>query len=217
MIAAPPLRFASPIDELPMNDGREPIAPSWWRVLRWRPWSLELEPVSPAHSARVARALSEDIAAWLGIGGLDEMRAGTPVWAAESHELALRGDTYRYLVVQDGVLAGVIELRRDAVNGHIGYWLRTESRGKGTITRANRLILLIAFEGLGLKAVDWTAADGNDDSIAVMTRLGAEYMDTYPTPGRLYRDSEVRYRLTRRSHHVADSGPRNLRELLTCD
>ena len=82
---------------------------------------------------------------------------------------------------------------------------------------ANRLILLIAFEGLGLKAVDWTAADGNDDSIAVMTRLGAEYMDTYPTPGRLYRDSEVRYRLTRRSHHVADSGPRNLRELLTCD
>lgn len=199
-----------------MSDGRDPIPPSWWRVLRWPVWDLSLEPAAPEHAACVARALSEDIAAWLGIGALDEMKAGTPVWAAESNDLALRGDAFRYVVRCGRQIAGVIELRRDAVNGHIGYWLTTAARGRGTMTRANRLILLIAFEGLGLRAVDWTAAEGNDDSIAVMTRLGADYLDTYPTPGRLYRESEVRYRLTRRSFEPGDGGPRNLRELFRC-
>jgi RimJ/RimL family protein N-acetyltransferase len=187
--------------------------PAWWRRLVWPAWQLALEPVDRAHAGRVRRALTSEIAQWLGTGSLDDMRAGTLVWASEAESLALKGAAFRYLAVRDGRFAGVIEVRPDAVRGHVGYWLRRAERGRGTITLANRLVLAIAFDGIGLRAVDWTADARNADSIAVMERLGARHIATNKawTAGR---ELEVRYRVERASYHADPTGPASLRALI---
>lgn len=188
-------------------------APAWWRTLVWPAWRLALEPVRREHAGRVRRALTAEIAQWLGIGNLEDMRAGTPVWASESGALATKGSAFRYLAVREGRFAGVIEVRPDAVRGHIGYWLRRTERGHGTMTLANRLVLAIAFDGIGLRAVDWTADAENSDSIALMRRLGARHIGTNQgwTRGR---ELEVRYRMERAMYRTDPTGPTNLRALL---
>jgi len=215
------------------------IGPAWWRPLAWAPWAIALEPVEPRHASMVARALTDEIARWLRIGSASEMRAGTPVWAHESPDLGRTRQAFRYLVRRDGAFAGVVELRPDAVQGHIGYWLRPSARGKGTMTMANHVLLLVAFEGLGLKAVDWTADVRNSPSIAVMTRLGGSEIDRVPIVDPLSREpreegdgrragsahatgpgprsEQIRIRVTRRRFVPVAGGPGSLRELLRRD
>src|SRR5262249_29539729 len=136
-----------------VSEGRTDGAfPAWWRRLEWRPWGLVLEPVAREHATRVRRTLTAEIARWLGIGSVEDMRSGTPVWASESAELARFGRGFRYLIHRDERFAGAIEVRPDAVKGHIGYWLRRAERGRGTIMLANRIALLIAFDGMRLRA-----------------------------------------------------------------
>lgn len=193
------------------SDGKYP---AWWRDLSWGAWDLTLQPVGRDHAARVRRALTAEIAHWLAIGSVEDMRSGTSVWASESGELARTGRAFRYLIVREGKFAGVIEVRPDAVRGHIGYWLRRGARGHGTMTLANSLILHVAFDGLGLKAIDWVADAENTTSIAVMTRLGATLVDRYRARDGI-REFEVRYRLTRRRFSPDATGPGRLRALLT--
>jgi len=173
-----------------------------------------LTPVERADAARVRRALTVEIARWLGIGTVEEMRGGTAVWASESDELARAGNAFRYVVERDGTFAGVIELRPDAVRGHIGYWLRRAARGRGTATLANRLVLPVAFEGFGVRAVDWTADARNAASIGVFRRLGARNVGEFPVDRVPFRTSEVRYRRPRLGYEPDPTGPQNLRDLL---
>lgn len=187
--------------------------PSWWRRLEWAPWALALEPVQREHTGRVRRALTAEIARWLGAGTVEDLRSGTAVWASEAAGLARTRQAFRYLIIREGRFGGVIEVRPDAVRGHVGYWLRRAERGKGTITYANRLILLIAFEGLGLGAVDWTADGENAASIAVMRRLGAEKTDSYRVRDMSQRTVEVRYRVSRSTYTSDPTGPHRLRDL----
>jgi RimJ/RimL family protein N-acetyltransferase len=166
---------------------------------------------------RVRAALTDEIARWLGIGTAEQMRAGTPAWAAEAEDLARSGRAFRYLVECEGRFAGAIEVRPDAVRGHVGYWLRRAERGKGTATRATRMVIPIAFEGLRLPAVDFTADSANLASIRVMERLGATRVAEYPTPDRSGRVAEVRYRLPRRRYRADPGGPQSLSSLLESD
>jgi RimJ/RimL family protein N-acetyltransferase len=182
----------------------------------WSPWSIALEPVRREDAGRVRRSLTAEIASWLGIGSVEEMRAGTAVWATESESLARSHQAYRYVVLRDAAFAGVIEVRPDAVRGHVGYWLRRVARGRGTASMANRLVLPIAFEGFGLKAVDWTSDPRNAASIAVFERLGARRVGEFAVSGVAGRTAEVRYRLARRGYHPSPDGPPSLRALLTC-
>jgi RimJ/RimL family protein N-acetyltransferase len=193
--------------------GRDAKAPAWWRPLAWEPWNLTLEPVERRHAARVARSITEEIAGWLQFGSAEEMRSGTPVWAWESDDLARLRQAYRYAVFRGDRFAGVVELRSDAVKGHIGYWLRRAERGKGTVTMANHALVIVAFEGLKLRAVDWTADVENVASIRVMERLGARLVARYPTPHEANRTEEVRYRLERRAYRPPAGGPVHLADL----
>ena len=202
------------MDTMPKKtDGEFPV---WWRRLEWQPWGLVLEPVAREHAPRVRRTLTVEIARWLGIGSVEDMRQGTPVWANEAAELARAGRAFRYLIHRNDRFAGAIEVRPDAVKGHIGYWLRRAERGRGTATMANRLTLLIAFDGLRLRAVDWTADGSNESSIAVMRRLGGEKVDCYRTRDLAHRSVQVRYRVERSRYCADPTGPGTLRELLTC-
>ena len=187
----------------------------WWRPLEWPPWAIALEPVQASHTGKVRRAITNEIAHWLKIESADEMRLGTPVWAYEADGLARTRRAYRYLVIRDCEFAGVVELRPDAVQGHIGYWQRRKARGRGTMTMANYAMLLVAFDGLMLGAVDWTADVTNTASTAVMQRLGGRKIDQYPVRGSAVRDEEVRFRVTRADLLNPSGGPENLRELLT--
>jgi RimJ/RimL family protein N-acetyltransferase len=193
--------------------GARGSAPAWWRALEWPRWEIALEPVARSHTARVRRALTTEIAQWLGIGSVEDMRAGTAVWAAESATLAEAREAYRYVISRSGRFAGIIEVRPDALRGHIGYWLRRGERGRGTATLANRLVLAIAFDGIGLRAVDWTADAANARSIAVMVRLGGRLMSEYRSTisGRA---CEVRYRVERRRYRPDATGPQDLDELI---
>lgn len=190
------------------------IGPAWWTTLEWRRWGIALEPVRFSDSGRVSRAITNEIARCLKIESAADMRSGTPVWAFEADGLARTRRAYRYVVSREGEFAGVIELRPDAVQGHIGYWQRRKARGRGTMTMANYTMLLVAFDGLLLRAVDWTADASNVASIAVMTRLGGRQIDRYPVKGSKLRDEEVRVRVTRKSWNRPDGGPQNLPELL---
>jgi RimJ/RimL family protein N-acetyltransferase len=162
----------------------------------------------------VALSLTDEIARWVGIDSVTTMKAGTPVWAASATELARRGESFRYLILRGGEFAGVIEVRPDREAGNIGYWLRRRARGRGTATLANHVALLVAFDGLGLDAVEWTANGENDRSIAVMERLGATFVDRRPTPDRADRSSEVRYRLARSAYRHLPDGPPSLDVIL---
>ena len=196
------------------TDRSDSEGPAWWRPLEWTPWGLVLVPVQPWHTGRVSRAITNEIAAWLKIESASDMRAGTPVWAFEADGLARSRRAYRYLVEREGEFAGVIELRPDAVQGHLGYWQRRKARGRGTMTMANYAMLLLAFDGLLLRAVDWTADATNTASVAVMQRLGGGQIDRYPVTGGALRAEEVRVRLSREGLVRPKDGPRTLRELL---
>ena len=82
------------------------------------------------------------------------------------------------------------------------------------MTMANYALLLVAFDGLRLKAVDWTADATNTASIAVMERLGGSLIDRYPVKGSELRNEEVRVRVTRKSLVPPTEGPQDLRQLL---
>ena len=169
--------------------------------------------VERRHATRVARAITEEIAGWLQFGSAEDMRGGTPVWAWEADELARLRQAYRYVVFRGGRFGGVVELRGDAMKGHIGYWLRRTERGKGTVTLANHALVIVAFEGMKLRAVDWTADAANGPSIRVMERLGARLVSRHATPGQANRTEEVRYRLERRAYRPPAGGPVHLRDL----
>lgn len=197
------------------TDGANNEGPAWWRPLVWGPWGLGLVPVEMEHTRRVRRAITSEIASRLKIESASEMRQGTAVWAFEADGLARTRRAYRYLVERDGEFAGVIELRPDAVQGHIGYWQRRKARGRGTMTMANHAMLLIAFDGLLLGAVDWTSDASNTGSIAIMERLGGREIDRYPVKGSASRAEEVRFRITRATLEKPVGGPSSLRELLS--
>jgi RimJ/RimL family protein N-acetyltransferase len=188
--------------------------PIWWQPLEWPPWELRLVPVRREDAKAVARVLTNEIAHKLELGTAETMRAGTPRWAEEAESLACAYETFRYLVWRAGRLAGAIELRRDASQGHVGYWLRRPARGAGTVTLANHVIILVGFEGLGLRSLDWIANAENRASISVMERVGARLLWRGSVANRPFRTFEVRYRLDRSRYRRLADGPRYLTDLI---
>ncbi len=84
----------------------------------------------------------------------------------------------------------------------IGYWMRTEGRGRGLMTRAVRLASAWAFEELGLAVVTWYAFVGNEPSLRVAQAAG------YTVEGTLRRGAK--HRGTRVDTWVASLLPEDL-------
>jgi RimJ/RimL family protein N-acetyltransferase len=57
----------------------------------------------------------------------------------------------------------------------LGYWLRTDATGKGTMTLASRAVLHWAFTALNVHRVRVAAATDNHPSLAVIGRLGFRF------------------------------------------
>jgi RimJ/RimL family protein N-acetyltransferase len=187
--------------------------PRWWRPLGWAPWEVELRPVTSADQMRIAGAATDEIARSAGLESADAMRSGAPAWAASARAFALRGEAFRYLIFRSGRFAGSIEIRSDVVRGHVGYWLRRAERGQGTATRAAWMMVVVGFEGLGLRAVDFAAEAENASSIAVMERIGASLVSRTAPSAR--RSGEVRYRIRRSAFRERLEAPRTIEDLAT--
>jgi RimJ/RimL family protein N-acetyltransferase len=103
---------------------------------------------------------------------LDEM--ADPGWAARSPTWAIREAEGKPVI-------GMIALgERDESAAEIGFWLGSEFRGKGLMSRAVRLVCAFGFdpEGLGLIRISWRAFVGNYASAAVVRRNGFHYEGT---------------------------------------
>lgn len=61
----------------------------------------------------------------------------------------------------------------------LGYWLGRDYRGNGYVSAAGRLILAYAFEVYGLKVLPAAVGADNPESMAVVNRLGFDFMRDY--------------------------------------
>lgn len=82
---------------------------------------------------------------------------------------------FQTAIISEGMIIGVVGFH--AVdwthrNTSIGYWLGEQHQGKGTMTRAVRVLVDHAFHGWKLNRVEIRIASDNDRSRAIADRLG---------------------------------------------
>lgn len=104
--------------------------------------------------------------------GFDEPmnREATADWVEDD----LGGENRTPLLVcrDDTALGNVTLTSVNRVRGYVSYWLLPEHRGQGYMTEALSLVLDYAFETLGLARVGAWVVEFNDDSRALLERLG---------------------------------------------
>ncbi|MFE3442349.1 GNAT family N-acetyltransferase [Nocardia sp. NPDC059180] len=89
-----------------------------------------------------------------------------------------RSPTWAIRPAEDGPVIGMIGLgSHDETAAEIGFWLGSDVRGKGVMSRAVRLVCDFGFDpdGLGLVRISWRAFVGNYASAAVVRRNGFHY------------------------------------------
>jgi ribosomal-protein-serine acetyltransferase len=69
-------------------------------------------------------------------------------------------------------LETLVHVHRSA---ELGYWLRKDATGQGTMTEASQLVLAWAFEKMSAHRVRVAAATDNHASLAVIRRLGFRF------------------------------------------
>lgn len=96
-------------------------------------------------------------------------REGTEDWIDD-----MDGDDDAVLAVcRDGTAVGNVTLSvADRHRAYVNYWLLPEHRGEGYATEAVRLVVDHAFDSLGLERVAAWVVAFNDDSRALLERLG---------------------------------------------
>ncbi len=144
----------------PLSDG----------VLTLRPWREQDAP------ALAAAADDPDVARWLPqlpspytLADAEAYLASRPAGFAAGTDLAFAA------VDGAGCLVGSAGIpRRDPRNGvsEVGYWIAVSARGQGLATRAVRLLIAWAFDGLGDGRVELMAAPENLASCRVAEKAG---------------------------------------------
>ena len=86
----------------------------------------------------------------------------------------VRGDQERLAVELDGEVVGGIGLgvNPEGYRGAIGYWIAASSRGRGTCTRALRLLARYALDDLRLQRVHLVTDPANHASQRVAEKVG---------------------------------------------
>jgi 5-(carboxyamino)imidazole ribonucleotide synthase len=110
----------------------------------------------------------------------DQDRAATADFVAKTADGWASGDNYSYLVTAPGadgegerLLGGCgLHRRSDPDTIEIGYWLRPDAVGRGTMTAAARALATVAFELDGISRVEIRCDVANRRSAAIPKRLG---------------------------------------------
>lgn len=87
------------------------------------------------------------------------------------------GERFVFCVDREGVAVGSIGLRLDRDEAAIGYWLATEARGAGLMTRAVEAVMRWARSALGLGTFTIYVQAENVASVAVAERAGFHHED----------------------------------------
>ncbi|WP_280234829.1 GNAT family N-acetyltransferase [Nocardia cyriacigeorgica] len=130
----------------------------------------------------VARCQEPSIGEWVTIP-LPYGRADAEAFLTEISEpgWADRSPTWAIRPADDGPVLGMIGLgARDETAAEIGFWLGSDFRGRGIMSRAVRLVCDFGFDpdGLALIRIGWRAFVGNYASAAVVRRNGFHYEGT---------------------------------------
>lgn len=101
-----------------------------------------------------------------------------------AHSGWVRGDELIWAIRHAGEFTGVISMR--AADSMIGYWMGSEHRGAGHMSRAATAVIDWVFESGWSDVVTWEARIGNVGSLAVARKLGFQYTGVNPasTPSR---------------------------------
>jgi len=96
----------------------------------------------------------------------------------ERLERQLDGETHPFAILDDGAIAGTINLfhimRESLQSGTIGYWIDHRRNGRGLATGAVSEILTYAFEELELHRVETATLVDNVSSQRVLEKNGFE-------------------------------------------
>ena len=88
------------------------------------------------------------------------------------------GAGYSWLILDDGVVAGMISLanvvRGPFLSANVGYFVAREHNGRGLATMAVRLVVEEAFSAVGLHRVEAGTLVDNIGSQRVLTKAGFE-------------------------------------------
>jgi RimJ/RimL family protein N-acetyltransferase len=105
--------------------------------------------------------------------GHRELEAADTIRAMEHMRAAGRGIGFAIVDAATDAVLGGVDLRLPLpFVGEVGYMLAPEARGRGTMTRALRLLVAWAFAELALTRVQAFASPDNARSIALLERLG---------------------------------------------
>src|SRR5262249_34931710 len=99
------------------------------------------------------------------------------VCASQKDWEAARNFSFLIFDCVDGAMLGSVGLSDlDHTHGcaNVGYWVRQSRTGQGIATAAVRLAARFAFEHLHLNRLEWVIAVGNQASIRVAEKLGAQ-------------------------------------------
>lgn len=132
--------------------------------------SLTLRPWSAADAATIVECIDGDpeLTKWL-----DQVPQPYSLADARAYVAGLEEQSFAVTDTASGRVLGSIGLRRndDAV-GEIGYWIRADARGGGTMTRALVLLARWALTGEGLARVQLRADVENAASRRVAEKAG---------------------------------------------
>jgi ribosomal-protein-serine acetyltransferase len=112
-------------------------------------------------------------------------------------EQAERDDGFQAVIARNGRIVGALGYHRlDRINQStsLGYWLAESAQGQGTMTRAVRALVEIAFREWELNRVEIRCAPENRRSRAIPERLGFQEEGTLRQAERIgdrYLDSVV--------------------------
>lgn len=98
---------------------------------------------------------------------------GTRTWVRLSMEQWARGDGFQAVILERGVVAGVVGyVYARGGRGELGYWLGEAFRGRGIMTRAVRFMMEDAHTRLKIHRMEVRCHLDNAPSRAVPIRLG---------------------------------------------
>lgn len=113
------------------------------------------------------------VARMLALADFPPDRSALERWFGGHEDEWITGSAYRFAIVLDGVMIGLIDL--DGVTGEraeLGYWLDSKVWGKAYATEAACAVIQFANEILGLSLIRAGHAEDNSASMAVLTKLG---------------------------------------------
>jgi RimJ/RimL family protein N-acetyltransferase len=127
---------------------------------------------------KAVRASIPEISPWLAWCSPDYKIEDTRSWLTRQPDAWHAGTNYAFAVIdqQDGQLLGGCGLSQVDVNfrlANLGYWVRSDQRGRGIAPRATRLTARFGIEMLALVRVEIIVSVHNTPSLRVAEKAGA--------------------------------------------